>query len=190
MPPKAKFSKEEVVAAALDIVREHGKEALTARELGAKLKSSARPVFTLFTGMEEVLAETVRAARDLYNRYVAEGLREEIAFRGVGKAYIRFAANEPQLFRLLFMREANAQAASALPEIDENYRAILQSITDRYGVGAAQAEELYRHLWIYSHGIATLLATRTCAFGEEQINAALGEVFLALLKEKTSEASK
>ena len=72
MPPKAKFAKEEVISAALGIVRENGFDALTARELGARLGSSARPIFTLYSGMEEVLRDTVRAARDLYNTgYIA-----------------------------------------------------------------------------------------------------------------------
>lgn len=48
MPPKAKFAKEEIVNAALDIVRTEGFESLTARALGSKLGSSARPIFTVF----------------------------------------------------------------------------------------------------------------------------------------------
>ena len=54
MPPKPKFTKEEIVAAALELVSEKGIEALTARELGVRLGSSARPIFTAFNSMEEV----------------------------------------------------------------------------------------------------------------------------------------
>ena len=54
MPPKAKFSRDEIVETALAIVREDGIQALTARALGDKLGSSARPVFTVFQNMEEV----------------------------------------------------------------------------------------------------------------------------------------
>ena len=54
MPPKPKFSKEEIIAAALDLVRAKGMEGLTARELGQRLGSSARPIFTVFSSMEEV----------------------------------------------------------------------------------------------------------------------------------------
>ena len=61
MPPKPMFTREEIVQAALDIVSERGIEALTARELGVKLGSSARPLFTVFKNMEE-LHEAVRAA--------------------------------------------------------------------------------------------------------------------------------
>ena len=78
MPPKAKFTREEIISAALDILRERGIEAITARELGARLNSSARPIFTLYRNMDEVLSDTVRAVRDIYNReYVQKGLKSE-----------------------------------------------------------------------------------------------------------------
>ena len=70
MPPKAKFTKEEIINAAFDIVRKNGLLSLTARTLGAKLGSSARPIFTVFTGMEEVIAEVKDCARKEYNKYI------------------------------------------------------------------------------------------------------------------------
>ena len=48
MPPKAKFTKAEIIEAALNIVRADGYEALTSRALGTYLGSSARPIFTVF----------------------------------------------------------------------------------------------------------------------------------------------
>lgn len=182
MPPKAKFTKEEVISAALAIVREKGKDGLTARELGAKLSSSARPIFTLFSGMDEVMQETERAAREVYNGYVREGLKAEKPFKGVGTAYIRFAAEEPQLFRILYMSEVNSPITSILPEIDENYPAILKSITDTYPLSHENAEKLYEHLWVYSHGIATMCACSSCAFTKEDISRMLTEVCSSLIK--------
>lgn len=52
MPPKPKFTKDEIVDAALDIVSRDGVEAMTAREVGERLGSSARPIFTVFGSME------------------------------------------------------------------------------------------------------------------------------------------
>ena len=62
MPPKSKFTREEVIAAALELVSEKGMSALTSRDLGARLGSSARPIFTLFSSMEEVQEEVKKAA--------------------------------------------------------------------------------------------------------------------------------
>ena len=105
MPPKAKFTREEVIEAALKIVMREGIENLTARALAGELGSSARPVFTVFSGMDEVQCEVQKAAHALYNKMVEQGLKENLAFKGVGKAYIRFAIEYPKLFQMLFMRE-------------------------------------------------------------------------------------
>lgn len=184
MPPKAKFTKEEIMEAALEIVRSEGFDALTARALGARLGSSARPIFTVFQSMEEVKQAVVAAARAVYKEYVQRGLSDTPAFKGVGTQYILFSVNEPKLFQLLFMSEhADVPVLSnVLPIIDENYEAILSSVEDGYGVTRETAKKLYRHLWIYTHGIAALCATKTCRFTGEEISTMMTEVFIGLLK--------
>ncbi|MDE7158585.1 MAG: WHG domain-containing protein [Clostridiales bacterium] len=182
MPPKAKFTREEVIQTSLAILREEGRSALTARALGARLNSSARPVFTLFSGMDEILCETEKAARKLYDSYVQAGLKEKIPFKGVGLSYLRFAKEEPKLFQYLFLSERKGTTVSILPEIDDNYEAILSSVITGYGLDREKAQKLYLHLWIFTHGIATLIASRACKFTDEEIEAMLGEVIIGLLK--------
>lgn len=74
MPPKAKFTRAEIIEAALNIVRTDGYEALTSRALGTYLASSARPIFTVFKNMEEVQQAMIEAAKTLYKEYVTEPL--------------------------------------------------------------------------------------------------------------------
>ena len=192
MPQKAKYTREEIIDAGLEILRERDISAVTARAIGNKLGSSARPIFTVFENMSEVLNGIENKARAIYADYVHQGLRQNIAFRGVGQAYITFAAQEPKLFRFLFMRELSDAygLGNILPEIDDNYAAILKSITDRYPITTEDAIILYRHLWIYSHGIATLCASSMCCFTEEEIRNMLTDVFKALLKEKLAGEEK
>lgn len=185
MPPKAKFTRSQITETALDIIREEGMENLTARALGKKLGSSACPIFTVFENMEEVQSETQKAARDLYGEYVKKGLEETPAFKGVGMQYIRFAMQEPKLFQLLFMSEQPQQptVANVLPVIDDNYPAILASVRNTYHMNEEDAERLYRHLWIYTHGIAVLCATNMCTFTPEAMSRMLTEVHVSILKE-------
>lgn len=184
MPPKAKFKKEEITKAALDIVKADGFEALTSRELGIRLGSSARPIFTVFKNMEEVQQAVIQSAKTLYKEYVDKGLTAEHPFKGVGTQYILFSVNEPKLFQLLFMTEQSEipDLTGVLPMIDESYEKILRSIQDDYGIDRLLAEKLYRHLWIYTHGIATLCATRMCRFTGAEISSMITEVFTSLLK--------
>ena len=184
MPPKAKFSKKEIANAALEIIREKGPEAVTARTLATTLGSSACPIFTVFTNMDEVLSEAKRQAKAIYAAYIQRGLADNIPFKGVGKQYIQFAKDEPKLFQLLFMTEMDIGGIDHfLPIIDDNYFLILQSVKTSYGLNDADANNIYTHLTIYTHGIATLIARKVVNFTEENIDGMLTEVFVGLLKE-------
>lgn len=183
MPPKAKFTREQITKAALEIVRTENPENLTARALGKKLGSSACPIFTVFENMEEVQQAVLEAVRHVYREYVEKGLSESPAFKGVGTQYILFAINEPKLFQILFMSEQTelSDIDNVLPMIDESYDKILASITTGYGIEGKTAERLYKHLWIYTHGIASLCATKMCRFTSPEINEMITEVFISLL---------
>lgn len=183
MPPKSKFSQEEITEAALGIVRTEGVQALTARALGDRLGSSTRPIFTVYRNMEEVLETVVKAAKALYKEYVERGLAETAAFKGVGTQYILFAVNESKLFQLLFMAEQKQQPhiEGVLSLIDESYGRILSSIEEEYHLSRASADRIYRHMWIYTHGIAVLCATKMCSFTGEEISEMMTEVFKSLI---------
>ena len=193
MPPRAKFTKDKIIETALDIVRTQGFDALTARALGAKLGSSARPIFTVFQSMEEVQQEVKKAARAMYDGYVEEALSKDRPyqerFKSVGAQYVRFAMTEPKLFQLLFMREKEdpPDFGGILPLIDGNYESILDSIKGDYGIDGLSAQRLYQHLWVYSHGIASLCATGMCRFTREEIGAMMTEVFFSFLNRTKGE---
>lgn len=184
MPPKAKFTREEIIEGALDIVRTEGFEALTSRALGKRLNSSARPIFTVFQSMDEVQSAVIGSAKALYKKYVDKGLTYEHPFKGVGTQYILFSVNEPKLFQLLFMTEQpqTPDLSGVLPLIEESYEEILLSIQNDHKISEPSAEKLYRHLWIYTHGIATLCATGMCRFTDSEISSMITEVFTGVLK--------
>lgn len=184
MPPKAKFTKKEIIEAALHIVKTDGYEALTSRALGTYLGSSARPIFTVFNNMEEVQQAMIEASKALYKEYVSKGLLAEHPFKGVGIQYILFSVNEPKLFQLLFMADQKQipDLSGVLPLIDESYDDILLSIQKDYKISELSAKKLYHHLWIYTHGIASLCATKMCRFTDEEISTMITEVCTSILK--------
>lgn len=183
MPPKAKFTQEQIIDTALAIVETDGIEKLTARNLGEKLGSSARPIFTAFDSMDDVINAAIRHADKIYTSYVSEGLKEPLPFKGVGMSYIRFASERPKLFQLLFMKENGdiPNMKSVLRGIETSYDQIMSSIRDSYGLSDEIAQKLYLHIWIYSHGIAVLIATKVCAFTSDEISKMLTDVFTSLL---------
>ena len=186
MPPKARFTREEIVDAAVRVLRRDGEDGITARAVAAELGSSPRPIFTVFSDMDEVKAGVLRLALDRYKQYVDEGLGEEPAFRGVGTAYLKFAGREPALFRLLFMKERShtpLALADALYLYEESYARILSSVESYYSLSRPKAEALYRNMWIYVHGIAVMTVTNIAVFSEQDAVILLSRAFRAFLGE-------
>ena len=192
MPPKPKFTRREIIQTAIDITRKEGFDSISARVLGKKLGSSSKPIFSVFENMEEVVTETLKAAKNEYNQIIQIALSQQHPFKNVGTQYILFAKKEPKLFQWLFMTEQNKEKdlTGILPLIDENYEKILASIQEEYPVSKPTAEELYRHLWIYTHGIAALTATKVCDFSREEISRMLTEIFVSLFKKIKKEKTE
>lgn len=188
MPPKAKFTKQQITEAGLEIIRTEGMENLTARALGKKLGSSSCPIFTVFHNMEEVQKEILEAARKKYNEYTLNGLAQTPAFKGTGEQYIKFAKDEPKLFQLLFMSEKfDTLSVDERLSLDTYYKDIISSIQNQYQLSERSANKLYQHLWIYTHGIATLIATKVCVFTDKEISDMLTESFMGIFSKIKSE---
>ncbi len=179
MPPKVKFTKEEIVASALALVREGGIERLTAREVGKRLGASAKPIFGSFAGMEELQAETMKAAENIYQSYIAEDMAkgEYPPYKASGMAYIRFAKEEKELFKWLFMRN---RAGEQVGEDREAIRPILDIIMQNLGINEEDAYRLHLQLWICVHGVATMIATAYLEWDKPFIENTLTDVYQGL----------
>ena len=183
MPPKPKFTKEEIVAAALELVSEKGMEALTARELGVRLGSSARPIFTVFNSMEEVQEEVRAAALKRFESYAEKAMHYTPVFKQVGMQMILFAIEEPKLYQLVYMSE-NAGATDfegITQQLGDVAQLCVDVIQRDYGLSAEDAKTLFEHVWIYTFGIGALCATGMCRFSQDEIIQMLGQDFMAML---------
>ena len=183
MPPKPKFTREEIAAAALELVSEKGMSALTSRDLGARLGSSARPIFTVFNSMEEVLEAVRDAAMKRFESYAEKAVHYTPVFKQVGMQMILFAKEEPMLYQLGFMtNNHNVQSFDDIYERlgDVAYQC-LDVIQRDYGLTEREARILFEHVWIHTFGIGALCATGMCNFSEEQIIEMLGHDFMAMM---------
>ncbi len=184
MPPKIKYTKEKIIKASLDLIRAEGMDALTARSLSKKLGSSVVPIFTFFKNMNELQEEIIINIKKVYSQYVQEGLKESLAFKGVGKQYILFAKQEPKFFQILFMSEKkNSTMENFLSLMDDYYEEILNTLQTTYQLEYSLAKKLYIHMLFYTHGIASLCATKVLILEEAEISDILTEAFTAIMKE-------
>lgn len=189
MPPKPKVTKESIVNASFEILKNEGVDKINARAVCDKLNCSTQPIFWHFKNMEELKKATIRKAKDLYNEYIQSDLTKPIPFKAAGLAYIRFAKDEPILFSLLFMNDNHNINPTAI-EYDENYNEILSAAAISSGLTEKNTKMLYFHLWIYVHGIATLLATKTEMFTDDQISEMLTAAYIAFTKNYKTEENQ
>ena len=179
MPPKFKFTKEEITDAALNVTRKNGISGLTARALAAELGCSVKPIFGLFKNMEEVGQEVLAASDLLYQNY----LREDMAkgkyplYKASGMAYIRFAKEERELFKLLFMRDRSREK---IEENKEEIRPLMQLIQQNLGISEDEAYLFHLEMWLYVHGIATMIATSYLDWEDEFISRVLTDAYMGL----------
>lgn len=183
MPPKPKFTKEEIVQTALDIVSRKGVDALTAKELGSALGSSARPIFTVFRSMKEVQDEVRQAAMRRFESCAEQKIPGMPLFKQVGMQMVLFGVREPKLYQLLFMQE-NQNAVSfedVFGVLGPTAQTCVRLIREEYDLTEPEAKLLFENVWIYTFGIGALCATRVCHFTEERLGEMLSTEFQAMM---------
>ncbi len=182
MPPKVKFTKQQIVDAAMAAARENGADGVTAREIAARLGVSTRPIFTYFDTMEQVRAEVLQAAKELFRSYVERGLAEPVPFLGVGRQYLRFAREEPELYKLLFLTKPNGAGGGATEALRFSQELVRDSIMRIYHMDERAANNYHRDMWLMAFSFATLIVTDDCPYTDEEMSAVFTEVSLSVCK--------
>lgn len=190
MPPKAKYSREEIIDKAFEMARERGIEAVVARELGKALGTSSSPIFTAFKNMEELQTEVRNKALREFEAYVSDAMNYKPAFKYVGMKMIEFAMREPKLFQLVYMREHdNTQSFSMLvEELGDTVRVCLDIMQEDYDLTREEAKLLFEQSWLQTFGLCVLIAGKVCVLSMEEISRMLSVNFqgtLMLIKSGT-----
>lgn len=178
MPPKQKITREDIISAAMDIVRREGMDALNARALAKELDCSTQPVFSQYATMEELKSDLLRAAKEYYDSYIANAMTEGKypPYKASGMAYIRFAEEEKELFRLLFMRQRD----SAERRNDEDIRKFAAIGSKATGLSPEESYWFHIEVWVFVHGIASMIVTGYLDWDEDVVSGVLSDAFQGL----------
>ena len=182
MAPRTKFTKEQIVEAAVRITKKKGIDGVTAREIGAELGVSSRPMFTWFERVEQVKTAVHESAKAIYREYIERGLSGSVPFLGVGQQYIRFAKEEPELYRLLFLTKPDEAAGGAMEALKFSQDLVRESIMRIYHMDEPTADKYFRNLWLVAFSFATLVVTDDCPYTDEEMSAVFTEMSLSLCK--------
>ena len=179
MPPSAKITKEDIVRAAVDIVRKGGEAALNARTLAAAMDCSTQPIFSNFSSMEELRRAVIDAADALSQSYMhwEQQSGKYPVYKATGMAYIRFAKEEANLFKLLYMRDRAFEHIPAKTDFHDQVSNMVQSST---GLDGENAQLFHLEMWIWVHGIAAMVATGYLDLDYELISRMLTDTYQGL----------
>ncbi len=175
MPPKVKISKQDIIDTALALLRKGGEGAVNARSIAAALGCSTQPIFSNFSSMEELEESVTLAAYECYLGALAREAKsgKYPAYKSFGMAYIRFAKEERELFRHLFMCDRRGKEVKLTSDFDESVEMIMKANS----IPRELAQLIHLEMWVSVHGIATILATSFLELDTNLISDMLTDIY-------------
>ncbi len=181
MPAIKKISKEAVIDAAVDVLREDGFSAINARSVAKKLGCSTQPIYHSFRNMEELKTALTERAIQMHTQRVRESLRahegNDSRYSSYGMGFVKFAAEEKQFFRWLYLEGEQFgpyQNDVLKPEV-------IQTLVDEFGYDEETAKKFHRDMVYYSYGLAILANTDHLNLAEAELREAFRREFRALI---------
>ncbi len=185
MPKTTKITKDMILDAAFDIVRKNGFEGLNNRTLAKKLNCSIRPIYYQFTNTEQLKSELVRKIEKyFYNFLMAHKDNEIPIYKQIGLNYVMFARKEGKLYQILFMRESSLPAKEFITKDDEELKELAKYINLSTNLTDDNLKEFHVKMWIFTHGIATIVANNTCNLTDDQISKLLTYGFQGFMSQE------
>ena len=159
MPPTPIITKQDILNAGIQLIRENGIRSVNARSLAKSLRCSTKPLFRIYKNMEELKKDIKKELDNYYNDFMEKNMTNENRLLSQGISYIEFARSEKMIFSSLFMNMT--MAGSSLQDIihAEWNRASIENTKALTGLSTEKAEMLFINFWLYSHGIATQIVS-------------------------------
>lgn len=170
----------------MSIAETSGLEAITARELGNRLGVSSRPLYSIFSSIDELKREVVGMICDLFAAELSKDRDSSDDFFKVGLNYLDFARNHPEFYRIL---HSTGLRYMDLKSVEEIIVEQVRSNSEYYAeFTKEEMSDLYRKMGIFSHGLADMLARDTSrSISEEDARQILFETGGALVRDKLAQ---
>ena len=178
MPPRSKITREMIIDAAYEIVRESGEGSLNARSIADRLGCSTQPVLYVFRTMNEIRECVYQKADEYHSEYLMQTGENT----SIWKNYIRFSVRERNLFRFLFQSNAFSGRIQGLID-DERLLPVLEAMSAQMGMEVKDIKKFFAAVYYPVHGIASLLANNSMEYDEEEFEAILSMIKRGVLKE-------
>lgn len=180
MPAKRKIQKEDILKASISIISHEGLSALNARKIAKKLSCSTQPLFYIYKNMDDLKKDVIDEIVKIFDREVLKSETGQLEYKDIGINYIRFAKEEPELFKLIFNNEMNEEAFCFI-NLFNSANKIFETISKQTGMSNKDAKQFHLRMWLYVNGIASLVAHQTVEFNDEEIAGLLKDQYISML---------
>lgn len=169
MPPKMKVTEEMIISAAIEVVRERGFENINARTVSGQLHCSTQPVMYHFSTIDSLKKTAYKRVDQLHSEYLMNTSPGQDPILGIGLNYVRFAVEEPQLFRFLF-QSGYAEENNVLEMVDsEELTPVLKTMHEGSGLSMQKTRNVFITVALFAHGYASIIANNHLEFDENLI---------------------
>ena len=182
LPTTTKITKEMIINTAFEIAREKGFEKISNRELAKKMNCSIRPIYYQFKNVEELNKELYKKIERYFYEFLIDNMIKDVPlYKQIGINYIKFAIAENNLFKFLFMTEIKDEPSAFITTNEKGFEELVKAIKISTKLSDKDIKSFHIKMWIFAHGIATLSATKSVKFTDEQIQDLLSQEFQALM---------
>ncbi|MBR2822908.1 MAG: TetR/AcrR family transcriptional regulator [Clostridia bacterium] len=169
MPPKTRVTEDNIIKAAIEVIRQSGFEKINARTVSEQLHCSTQPVLYHFSTIDNLKKAAYRQADQLHTQYIMNTPPGQDPILGIGMNYIRFAVEEPQLFRFLF-QSGYAEENTFLDMVDsEKLVPVLSAMQEGAGLSRQKTRDVFITVALFAHGYASIIANNRLEFDEKLI---------------------
>ncbi len=152
MPPKKSFTKETVLQHAIQLIREEGIAALSARKLAIQMGSSTAPVYNAFGSMEELQQEVMLLVKEIAMEHMRKD-RADRRFLSIGMGFAIFARDDSQLFKAFHLE--NMHQRHLIDEVFQELKADMVNDVRFTQMPDEDREELLDKMWTFTFGMST-----------------------------------
>lgn len=187
MPSSPKIPKEMILEYALKMLIRDGYDSLNIKAIAKEIGCSTQPIswhFGNMDGLRNALSEYAQnyAVSKLF-KMQANAI---LSFLDLGMNYLNIAFDEPNLFRYVFMNDCGGYVANdvrAFSDAGQN-AVITEMISNQLEITKELASTYVQDLSIYTHGLASYIATGVVRISKQEAKEMLVRVGLTFFDKK------
>lgn len=180
--PKQRITKELISDIAFNLVRARGYEQLVVKNIADEIGCSVQPIYSYFGNMEELRKAVLDAAMKFYSEFIYSRVDQDCILESMARANVAFAKYETNLFKLLFLQKLNG--LNSFNDIYEwmGDKQATKQLAEKLLLSEEKVSEIYVMLIIFTHGVATMIATGGADISDDESAAMLEKAYKAFVK--------